>query len=100
MSRLHDFLKTYINDLQQLLDAYPEENALMAAVEQKWPEDDLRRDFVITVQTETNFSGTRKRLKDMGGEENGGRENIPVGIKDMGGEENEERENIAVGKKP
>ncbi|EDN66933.1 hypothetical protein BGP_2386 [Beggiatoa sp. PS] len=82
---------------------------MIKAVEQKWLENDLRRDFVIAAQTETSSSGNRKDLKspihrigDMGGEENEGRENIPIGIKDMGGEENGDggRENIPVGKKP
>jgi hypothetical protein len=109
MTALHEYLQTYINDLQQLLGAYPEEDALIKAVEQKWLANDLRRDFVIAAQTETDASGGRKDLKsplhrigDMGGEENEGRENIPIGIKDMGGEEtgDDGRENVLVGKTP
>ena len=109
MTTLHEYLQTYINDLQQLLEAYPEDEALIRAVEEKWGENDLRRTFVRALRTQVDQSGDKKGLKspihrigDMGGEENEGRENIPIGIKDMGGEEdgNDGRENVLVGKTP
>jgi len=85
MSALNEYLQTFVNDLQPLLNAQDDE-ALVAGVQEKWPdENDLRRNFVIACQTKVDpLRGKkgvfRNGLMDTGGGgDDGGRENEPVG---------------------
>ena len=86
MSPLHDYLQTYINDLQQLLNSHSDDEAFINAVKEKWPDEhDLRRGFVIAGQRgnlrDGNRLGNLQSIKDMGGEDTDGRKNQPVGKK-------------------
>jgi len=101
MMTLRVFVKEYAEDLLQLVDKHPDDEAFVDAVKEKWSDkNDLRRGFVIACQRGII------RVKDMGGNEDGGRENVPIGrvppepIGDMGGEEDERRVNVPTHKKP
>jgi hypothetical protein len=84
MSALNEYLQTFVNDLQPLLNAHQDNEGLITAAKEKWPdENDLRRNFVIACQTEVNPLRGKKGLPGLidtgGGDDDGGRENEPVG---------------------
>ena len=72
MASLRHYLQNYLHDLQTLLNNTADEESLLKAAQEKWPEsDDLRQAFLLACRQEII------RLGDEGGEENNqGRENI------------------------
>ena len=89
MNTLHKYLQTFNNELHQLLNDHQDDEKLIAAVEEKWlNENDVRRNFVIGCQTEAEPLGGRKGLHGLRDTGDDGdirdtdepRENEPVGI--------------------
>ncbi|MDM8558997.1 hypothetical protein [Candidatus Parabeggiatoa sp. HSG14] len=84
MVEFHKHLQGFVGELQQLLAENQDDERLIAAIRQKWPEKDLRQYFLLGLQNEINSQGSRKGLprglRDSGpAEDKGGRDNIPVG---------------------
>jgi hypothetical protein len=87
MVELHQYLQGFVTELQQLLNESQDDESLIAAIRQKWPDEDLRQDFLLGLQSEMNSQGSSRKgllhgLRDSGSaEDKGGRDNIPVGKK-------------------
>jgi hypothetical protein len=75
MTTLHAFIQEYINDLQALLDKYPDEVAFINAAEKKWDTHDSRLTFIFNMR-----HALSTHSKDMGGTEDSEefRENVAI----------------------
>jgi len=100
MNTLHDYLQTFVSDLQQVLNDQKNDEKLVAAVKEKWQsEDDLRRNFVLSCQLEAKPGESRKgvhRLIDTGDENTGSEGDENTGSED---DDTTIRVNEPVGKK-
>lgn len=77
MTSLRDDIQYFINDLQDLLNRYQDDEAFVDAVKQNWlEENDLRRAFILSCQ---EASGLRL-LDESGEEDKGSRFNNPIGM--------------------
>jgi hypothetical protein len=74
MSDLHKYLQDYVKDLQQLLYEHSDKEAIIAAAEKQWPEeDDPRQELIFSIASLLSESA------DKGGTENGdGQVNVLV----------------------
>jgi hypothetical protein len=79
MSTLHEYLSEYVKTLQEILDQHQNQDDIIPALKNAYPEeDDHRREWILDKLRSGNFKKTLKEIEEK--EEHEGKSTTPTNI--------------------